>query len=343
MPSLIAPGSGCLLLPGIFGVEDRPGHGTGLQRPGDSFPNAPLGDVYVFGDHLGTMPPSTVHNGGDDCCANPEKRVKDRVVRPSHGKKKTLNEFHRKLTRVNGLLNVVALDVWYFPDIAGILPQRVAGEATYVRPLKMALPRIFLGHADGVKVEEIVVRLREPVDRLVSARKASPAMEAVLEMPDDPISHLEVEVPEYRVEHGVERDDGSLFDIVAYLPTYVSVRSENTNTFGYDRFLLRYVVTETQSGFIFFANIVGRRSDNQLHATVGDGSEKVQAVPMIHGRSVTWTVLVRYRRGLRPCAVRQGERSLKIISAWSATILLTEREKARCIGCYDPEGQAARR
>lgn len=61
-------------------------------------------------------------------------------------------------------------------------------------------------NADRVEIEDIVVRLGEPQQGFVSARKPLVRMETEIESPDDPVPQLEPVTDEHAVKMVVERN-----------------------------------------------------------------------------------------------------------------------------------------
>jgi len=88
------------------------------------------------------------------------------------------------------LLNVVIFYVGYNPDITRIFTQWVTRKLSGLWAFEMFLARIFLWYPNGVKVEEVVVALCKPHDGFMTPGKPSRAVQAVLEMPNDAVTHL---------------------------------------------------------------------------------------------------------------------------------------------------------
>lgn len=127
-------------------------------------------------------------NRGNDCAPCSEEGVEHPISLVRKRQHQSLNQFNRKLARMLGLLDMVALYIRNHPQIARILTKRITRILTRFRPFEILFPGVFLGYADGIKVENILVGLREPDDCLVAAGKPAAAMQAVLEVPDDPIA-----------------------------------------------------------------------------------------------------------------------------------------------------------
>src|SRR6266545_572716 len=97
------------------------------------------------------------------------------------------------------LLNMVALNIGNSPNIARALSKRVAGILSGFRTFEVFFAGIFLWHSHRIEIKHVVVALRKPNDRLVTTRKAFRAMQAVLEVPDNAISHSKAQFAEDRI------------------------------------------------------------------------------------------------------------------------------------------------
>lgn len=139
------------------------------------------------------------------------------VAGVGQGKDQPLDQFHGKLTRMIGLLDVVIFDVRENPNVAGILSQRITRELAGLRSLEVLFTRIFRWNANGVQIELVVI-LGEPKDCLMPPGKPLLAMQPVLEMPDDPVPEFQFVFFEQGIENRVERDDLALVNMVADLP-----------------------------------------------------------------------------------------------------------------------------
>lgn len=65
-------------------------------------------------------------NGGDASRANPKVRVEDEIVWTTQRQNEPLHKFHWKLAGVIRFLNVIVLDIRYFPDISRVLTEWIA-------------------------------------------------------------------------------------------------------------------------------------------------------------------------------------------------------------------------
>src|SRR5438477_6288981 len=91
---------------------------------------------------------------------------------------------------------------------------------------------ILLRHSHRIKVEVVIVGLREPNNCLVTARKAVCAVQAVLEMPDDAIPHPKLQLAESRIKDCIERDERTVLHVVAHLPADAPRFPECANAFA---------------------------------------------------------------------------------------------------------------
>lgn len=103
-------------------------------------------------------------------------------------------------------------------------------------------------------------------------------MQAVLETPDDPVPHDKVERIEDWVKGNVQRDDGTIINIVADFPAETAGVRKHPDTFPDDLFLQLDIVLQLAFLFVFLADIVRRGGDNQLNAAVWYLLQQAQAV-----------------------------------------------------------------
>jgi hypothetical protein len=122
----------------------------------------------------------------------------------------------------------------------------------------MLLTRIFLRDADSVEVENIVVPSGKPDNRFIPPREPASAVEPMLEMPDDAISHLESEVGKHRVQDSVERNNGPIVHVIPNLPANTSLVGECAYALLNDQRLLTHIVMEFESSLIGLADVVWR-------------------------------------------------------------------------------------
>src|SRR5689334_6972169 len=83
---------------------------------------------------------------------------------------------------------MVALYVREDPHVAGILAEGVTRKLTLVFPVICPLAWILLRYAEWVEVENVIIALCVPQHSFVTTAKPFPAMEPMLEVPDEPIA-----------------------------------------------------------------------------------------------------------------------------------------------------------
>ena len=105
------------------------------------------------------------------------------------------------------------------------------------------------------------------------------AMQAVLEVPDDPVSALKAQFPKYGEQHRIQWDDCSVIHIVAHLPTNAPRGLQCADALAYNMALLLNVIVEMNSLLVFLAEVVGGRGDDKLKGSVGDGLQKLRQSP----------------------------------------------------------------
>jgi hypothetical protein len=131
---------------------------------------------------------------------------------------------------MTGLFYMITFYVGDDPQVARVLTQWVARVFPGIRSFEVFLAGIFLWNANGVQVEDIIVSLGEPDDSLVSARKPLRAMQSMLEVPDDTVSHLQPKFHENRVKHCIERNNCPIVNVVPNLPANAPARSKTPDT-----------------------------------------------------------------------------------------------------------------
>ena len=127
-------------------------------------------DFEIFFNDVASEPVAIVFDRGNHCQANAHVRVEHPVARLGHGQDQPLDQFHRELTGVDGLFNVVVLDVRKYPYVSGIIAVWVAGKLAPFRPFEIFIVRVFRGHPDRVKIECVVVSLGKPHYGFVAPR-----------------------------------------------------------------------------------------------------------------------------------------------------------------------------
>jgi hypothetical protein len=196
---------------------------------------------------------------------------------------------------MNRFLDVIVFHVRDAPEIARIFPQRITRRLSRFRTLEMFLAGVLLRDSHRIKVEHIVVGLREPRNRLVPARQAAGAMQAMPEMPDDAIPHLEPKRPKRRPECNVERDDFVVPYEIADLPAERAIIRQDARTLLDHPGLPGEVLVQAGPAFVSFSDVVGRGRDDQASKATWQLAEKIERVAQ-----------VRYRIGLWPECFRQS-------------------------------------
>lgn len=226
-------------------------------------------DVHVFGNDVTAIRRSPVHERGDDGGADAHVGVEHRVARIRHGENEALYEFDGELAGMNRFFRVIALHVRESPHVARVLALGVPRELADVRSLEVFLARIFRRNPYRVEIPGVIVSPRPPVDRFVSAREPLGAVKAVAETPDDSVAELEALRLKDGIENRVERDDLSVFHIIADLPADGAFRMQQPNALANHTLLRLDVSVERSSRFVFFSEVVRGRGDDELHPLVG--------------------------------------------------------------------------
>src|SRR4029077_9757651 len=182
-------------------------------------------------------------------------RVDDQITGLGEREHQPLDQLDRELTGMDRLLDVVVLHVRDHPHVTRVLAERMAGRLPRARTLEVPLARILLWHPHRIEMED-VGGAGEPEDRLVTAREATRAVEAVLEVPHDPVPERESVTLEDRMEQDVEREDLAALDMVADLPRDAPARSEDADTLRDHRRLLREVDGQRAAALVRLPQIV---------------------------------------------------------------------------------------
>ena len=198
------------------------------------------------------------------------------------------------------LLDVVVLDVGEYPDVAGVLAHRVAGQLAAPGALEVALVRVFGRDADRVEVEDVIVGRSEPVDGFVTPGEPLRAMQPVLEMPDDAVAELEAVVLEDAVENHVERKHLAAAYVVADLPAERSARVQDPHAFGDDPRLHLHVALQRRAALVGLSQVVGRGGDDQHHRIVRQIAHEREVVRAGHHRLAVGAQLHDVRHPLLP-------------------------------------------
>lgn len=161
-----------------------------------------------------------------------------------------------------GFLDMVAFYIRNHPQVPWVLAKGVTRILAGFRTFEILLSRVFLRYPHRIEIEDIIIRLCKPDDGFVSARKSAAAMQPVLKMPDNTIPHPETKVRENRIQDGVQGYDGPLVNVITDLPANAAFRGQGAHTLGDDLRLLFEVQIEMEFLLVFFAYVVGRRSND---------------------------------------------------------------------------------
>src|SRR3990170_1998087 len=145
-------------------------HRPCLELTGTQSMHATPCDVDVIGMDVTPVPDPIVFDRSDDRRAYSHVRIENDVALVRHRKDKAFNQFDGELTRMNRLFDMVILDVWENPNVAGVFSKRIAGKLSDLRTFEIFLVGIFRWYANRIEMKRVVIRLGEPKDRLVSSR-----------------------------------------------------------------------------------------------------------------------------------------------------------------------------
>jgi hypothetical protein len=225
-----------------------------------------------------------VLDGGDDGRADAHVRVEDVLPRVRQGEHQPLDQLDRKLAGMNGFLDMIVLDVRENPHIPGVLAERIARKLAGFRTLEVFLAGIFRRYPDRVEVEQVIVSLGKPKYRLVATGQPFRAMQAVFEMPDDPVPQLQPMALEQGVENGVEREYFSILNMVSDLPAQRASGMQQARALGDDPRLLTNISFEGRFRFVSLADVVRWRGHDQLHRGTAQRGHEFEVVPTFHHR-----------------------------------------------------------
>lgn len=88
-------------------------------------------------------------------------------------------------------------------------------------------------------------------------------MKTMFEMPDDSVAKLQSLALEKVVVVNIQRENLAVFNEIARLPAKTATSFERANQFFNQRLLLRQVIPQRGSLFVFLAQVVRGRSDDQ--------------------------------------------------------------------------------
>lgn len=95
-------------------------------------------------------------------------------------------------------------------------------------------------------------------------------MQAMLEVPDDSVTHFQATALERGIECDIERNHLSFVNIVADLPTYASLWVKDADALFDNPVLPSKILVEITLSFIRLAEVVGWRCHNQADAVIRD-------------------------------------------------------------------------
>ena len=119
---------------------------------------------------------------------------------------------------------------------------------------------------ERIEIEYVIVLLREPQYGFMPSRKPTLTVKPVPEGPHDAVTKLEPVLLEQPVQNYVEWKYFSIIHVVADLPANRAVGMKKTHCLRDGGSLLLYVKLQRRPALVLFANVVGRRSNNQVHA-----------------------------------------------------------------------------
>ncbi len=176
-----------------------------------------------------------------------------------------------------------------FPDVGGVFPQGVARGFASVGAFVVAFSWVFGGHSYCVEVEGVVFAFGEPQDGFVAAGEAFLGVEAVAEVPDDPVSQAHSQGLKDVVVEDIQGEDLSRLHIVSDLPTDAAIWSEDPMKLSDDLLLLGEVGFDLPAGFVFLANVIGGRSHYQLNGFVRHCRKEVVDITSVQYNSCILT------------------------------------------------------
>src|SRR6266571_6387079 len=136
---------------------------------------------------------------------------------------------------MNGLFRMVRLHIRNIDDpvlpffanqrpvVGRIFAKWISAWLPYISPLVRSLARVFGRNSNCIKVEGVFLRLCKPEKDLISAGKSISCVQAMIKVPDDPVSQLHAETLEDRVEMDVQRKHLPCIDIISDLPDDAAV------------------------------------------------------------------------------------------------------------------------
>src|ERR1035438_1130998 len=133
----------------------------------------------------------------------------------------------------------------------------------------MAFARVFGWNADVIEIEYVVVGFGVPENDFVPAAEAALVVQAMAEVPDDPVAQGQAVLPKYWVELNVERHYLAVVNVVANLPTDAARLSQARDDEVDDALLPDQVVFEGCFLLVGLAKVVWRRRYDQVEQRFG--------------------------------------------------------------------------
>src|SRR5438552_790813 len=113
-------------------------------------------------------------------------------------------------------------------------------------------------------------------------------MQAMIEVPDDPVAKLQAQLLEYPIVVGVEREDFAVLHVIADFPTQTAIGRENPDQSANDWLLFFQVGLYRLPAFIFLAEIVRRRCNNQVDGAVRNTANEFASVSAVQHHLSRW-------------------------------------------------------
>jgi hypothetical protein len=89
---------------------------------------------------------------------------------------------------VNGLLDVAGFDAWKVPHVAWVLSEGVSRIRPTFGALVRTLAGVLLWHTNRIKMEHVIISLREPENHFVPPGKTPYAVKPMRVLPHDAVS-----------------------------------------------------------------------------------------------------------------------------------------------------------
>lgn len=163
----------CYFFPSAWLIDRLP-EGSKLQLASIEIPDSLLGYCYVLRLFFAAHNPSGVLQSGYQSRAYPSVRIEDPIASLGQSQDASFHQFNRELARVDRLLRVIRFHVRNisdfflpffsdeFPNIGGVLAERVPREVALVWPLEVPFAWVFRGHSHCIQIKEIGLPFSEP-------------------------------------------------------------------------------------------------------------------------------------------------------------------------------------